>query len=210
MSSFYPGKRLSTKGERCTVRYVGEVKGKQGQWLGVEWDDPSRGKHSGTHDGVEYFTCRSNLTSLVSGLMSIQGRSSHPTAGSFLRPSATWNKPRTFLEALKTKYAATKAGENASDQTIIRISGKEAEEVGFEKIARQQGQLQNLRIVVLDDLLVKAYDDQNTTLDDNLNQILEICPNITDLDLGRNLFETLYEISDICDRLPKLKFLRLE
>jgi hypothetical protein len=70
--------------------------------------------------------------------------------------------------------------------------------------------LQNLRIVVLDDLLVEAYDDQNTTLDDNLDQILEICPNITDLDLGRNLFETLYEISDICDRLPKLKFLRLE
>jgi hypothetical protein len=63
---------------------------------------------------------------------------------------------------------------------------------------------------VLDDLLVEAYDDQNTTLDDNLDQILEICPNITDLDLGRNLFETLYEISDICDRLPKLKFLRLE
>jgi hypothetical protein len=43
-----------------------------------------------------------------------------------------------------------------------------------------------------------------------LDKILEICPNITDLDLGRNLFETLSEISDICDRLPKLKFLRLE
>jgi len=60
MSSFHPGKRLSTKGERCTVRYVGEVKGKQGQWLGVEWDDPTRGKHSGTHEGFEYFKCRSS------------------------------------------------------------------------------------------------------------------------------------------------------
>lgn len=60
MSSFYPGKRLSIKGERCTVRYVGEVKGKQGQWLGVEWDDPTRGKHSGTHEGFEYFKCRSS------------------------------------------------------------------------------------------------------------------------------------------------------
>ena len=28
-----------------------------GVWLGVEWDDPSRGKHSGDHDGVHYFTC---------------------------------------------------------------------------------------------------------------------------------------------------------
>jgi len=142
--------------------------------------------------------------------MSIQGRSSHPTAGSFLRPSATWDQPRTFLEALKTKYAANQAGENTSDQIVIRISGKEAEEVGFEKIARQQAQLQNLRIVVLDDLLVKAYDEQNTTQEDNLEDISETCPNITDLDLGRNLFETLSEISNICNRLPKLKFLRLE
>jgi len=142
--------------------------------------------------------------------MSIQGRSSHPTAGSFLRPSAAWDQPRTFLEALKTKYAAIQAGENASGQVVIRISGKEAEKVGFEKIARQQAQLQNLRIVVLDDLLVKAYDKRNTTLEDNLEKISETCPNITDLDLGRNLFETLSEISDICNRLPQLKFLRLE
>ncbi len=28
-----------------------------GAWLGVEWDDPSRGKHSGTHEGKLYFTC---------------------------------------------------------------------------------------------------------------------------------------------------------
>ncbi|KAG9905035.1 tubulin-specific chaperone, partial [Aureobasidium melanogenum] len=194
MSSFYPGKRLSTKGERCTVRYVGEVKGKQGQWLGVEWDDPTRGKHSGTHDGIEYFKCRS----------------SHPTAGSFLRPSATWDQPRTFLEALRTKYAPIETGEHASNQNVIRISGKEAEEVGFEKIARQQAQLQNLRIVVLDDLLVKAYDESTTNLEDSLDYILETCSNITDLDVGRNLFETLAEISEICDRLPKLKFLRLD
>lgn len=139
--------------------------------------------------------------------MSNQGRSSHPTAGSFLRPSASWDQSRTFLDALRTKYAATSG--NESGQITIRISGKEAEEVGFDKIARQQAQLQNLRIVVLDDLLVRAY-DENTTPEDNLDKISETCPNITDLDLGRNLFETLSEISDICDRLPKLKFLRLE
>ena len=30
-----------------------------GEWVGVEWDDSSRGKHNGEHDGVQYFTCRS-------------------------------------------------------------------------------------------------------------------------------------------------------
>ena len=111
---------------------------------------------------------------------------------------------------MRTKYAAIETGHHAAAaQNTIRISGKEAEEVGFEKIARQQAQLHNLRIVVLDDLLVKAYDNTETT-SDGLDHIQETCPNITDLDLGRNLFETLSEISEICDRLPKLKFLRLE
>ena len=26
--------------------------------MGVEWDDASRGKHSGCHEGTQYFTCR--------------------------------------------------------------------------------------------------------------------------------------------------------
>jgi tubulin-specific chaperone E len=56
-SDFYPGKRLSLGERLCTVRYVGEVQGTQGEWLGVEWDDPSRGKHSGEHGGIRYFQC---------------------------------------------------------------------------------------------------------------------------------------------------------
>jgi dynactin complex subunit len=54
---FYVGKRLSFDGQLCTVRYHGEVKGTKGQWLGIEWDDPTRGKHSGEHQDVRYFTC---------------------------------------------------------------------------------------------------------------------------------------------------------
>jgi hypothetical protein len=54
----YIGQRLSLKSQTCTVRYVGQVADKQGQWLGVEWDDASRGKHDGTHEGVSYFKCR--------------------------------------------------------------------------------------------------------------------------------------------------------
>ena len=53
----YVGQRLSLKGQTCTVRYVGAVAEKKGEWLGVEWDDASRGKHDGTHDGTSYFTC---------------------------------------------------------------------------------------------------------------------------------------------------------
>ncbi|XP_029010054.1 tubulin-specific chaperone E isoform X2 [Betta splendens] len=63
------GRRVSCGGERATVRYVGPVPPTSGLWLGVEWDDPERGKHNGSHEGVQYFTCR------------------HPKGGSFVRPA---------------------------------------------------------------------------------------------------------------------------
>ncbi|XP_054460058.1 tubulin-specific chaperone E [Anoplopoma fimbria] len=63
------GRRVSCDGERATVRYVGPVPPTAGLWLGVEWDNPERGKHNGTHGGVQYFTCR------------------HPKGGSFVRPA---------------------------------------------------------------------------------------------------------------------------
>lgn len=54
---FYPGKRLCYDDQLCTVRYVGKIQGMKGEWLGVEWDDPERGKHDGKHNGVRYFEC---------------------------------------------------------------------------------------------------------------------------------------------------------
>ncbi|KAK0134076.1 Tubulin-specific chaperone E [Merluccius polli] len=62
------GRRLCCEGERGTVRYVGAVPPTAGLWLGVEWDNAERGKHDGSHEGVQYFTCR------------------HPSGGSFVRP----------------------------------------------------------------------------------------------------------------------------
>ena len=59
-NEFYIGRRLSYDGQLCTVRYYGEIKGTKGNWLGVEWDDPARGKHSGEHGGVKYFECKTS------------------------------------------------------------------------------------------------------------------------------------------------------
>ena len=52
------GTRLIVDKGRATVRYVGFVEGHQGTWLGLEWDDVSRGNHDGTVGGRRYFTCR--------------------------------------------------------------------------------------------------------------------------------------------------------
>ena len=53
-----------------------------GEWFGVEWDDVSRGKHSGIHEGVQYFTC------------------SVPNSGSFLRPKKA-DLGNTFVDAVQ-------------------------------------------------------------------------------------------------------------
>jgi dynactin complex subunit len=57
MSESLIGQRRLYNGQTCTIRYVGSVEGTTGDWYGVEWDDPTRGKHSGEHKGVRYFTC---------------------------------------------------------------------------------------------------------------------------------------------------------
>ncbi|KAI7685151.1 hypothetical protein KC322_g13146, partial [Hortaea werneckii] len=137
----YVGQRLSLKGQLCTVRYNGPVADKQGEWLGVEWDDTTRGKHNGTHQGKCYFTCRS-----VS-----------PSAGSFLRPNQQWDKPRSFLGALKEKYASDN---DPSEHEAIQISAhKQAEEVGFDKFARRQAQLRGIHTVVLDRMCIRHSPD---------------------------------------------------
>lgn len=52
------GTRISLAGSLGTIKFAGYVDNTNGLWLGVEWDDPQRGKHSGMKDGKQYFQCR--------------------------------------------------------------------------------------------------------------------------------------------------------
>ena len=49
--------RILLSGYIGTIKFSGSVQGTSGTWLGVEWDDPQRGKHDGAKDGIQYFTC---------------------------------------------------------------------------------------------------------------------------------------------------------
>ncbi|KAL9077577.1 MAG: hypothetical protein Q9157_003301 [Trypethelium eluteriae] len=210
------GKRQSYGGNICTIRYVGEVKGTQGSWLGVEWDEPSRGKHPGEHGGLRYFDCRSKC----------------PTAGSFVRPNRPPDSRRSFLEALNAKYASDGInalnppnevpGNGAGHQVLLRqgpvhISGKVAEEIGFDKVRRQLANLNELRIVILDGMNISqlsqemrasnALGNEGSIL---VERITQTSPKISELDLSRNLFEDWAEISYICSQLNHLRSLRLD
>lgn len=37
------------------ARYVGPIPETESIWVGVEWDDSSRGKHDGIHNDIRYF-----------------------------------------------------------------------------------------------------------------------------------------------------------
>ncbi|KAF2637026.1 hypothetical protein P280DRAFT_458747 [Massarina eburnea CBS 473.64] len=205
-TDLYVGKRLSFDGQLCTVRYRGEVKGTKGEWLGVEWDDPTRGKHPGEHGGTRYFKCLSK----------------QPTAGSFLRPNRKSDLPRSFVEALKAKYAsedfedpdvkivfATQKGKSS-----VRISGKEVEEVGFDKIRKKLAALSELKIVILDGLCMERpiarKGEGHDAWPEGLTDVKDACPKAIELDLSRNLFEEWREIASICEQLPNLKGLRVD
>ncbi|KAF1989515.1 RNI-like protein [Aulographum hederae CBS 113979] len=212
---FYLGKRLSYSENLCSVRYVGEVKGTKGQWLGVEWDDPTRGKHSGEHEGVRYFECLNK----------------QPTAASFVRPTRVFDPPRNFIEALREKYASDipnlkESGIQSMFVTTaplankpIVISGKEVEEVGFDKIRKQLAELDALRIVLLDHLrisrpvtdgIARSWNGEGSyDVRDRQWEIKQTCPKITDLDLSYNVFEDWREVASICEELPALKSLRV-
>ena len=81
--------------KKGTVLFEGPVGATKGEWLGVEWDDSTRGKHDGTHEGVRYFT----------------PRSSSPTSSSFLRLNKV-NLGINLLEGVNLRYGKVE-GETA-------------------------------------------------------------------------------------------------
>ncbi|KAK3533705.1 hypothetical protein QTP70_023976 [Hemibagrus guttatus] len=120
------GRRVLCDGERATVRYIGTVPPTTGLWLGVEWDNPERGKHDGSYEGVQYFAC------------------SHPTGGSFVRAKKV-NFGVDFLSAVKLRY------EMELDEAIgeeVKISTKTVNLVGFESILEKQ-RMENLTEIAL-------------------------------------------------------------
>lgn len=58
ISDFKIGKRIECGGSYGTVKYIGPVLGYEGIWLGIDWDDPERGKHDGSVNHSFYFKAR--------------------------------------------------------------------------------------------------------------------------------------------------------
>jgi len=179
------GTRFALQGYTGTIRFIGHVRGAQGIWLGVEWDEPSRGKHSGEKDGVQYFSC------LI------------PGSGSFIRPSKSISYGCSFLEALSSKYIELLHGIKQKETVVLGSSNGtiEVEAVGLDKVRSKLSNLRNLKEISLDGENISACDPPGS--------ISEISPNIRGLDLSKNLIASWEIVASIAAELPKLEVLDL-
>lgn len=173
--------RVKVQGSYGTIRYVGKVDGHSGFWVGVEWDDLSRGKHDGTVNGVRYFQTLS------------------PYSGSMVRIEKI-NQFITLEEAIYDRYYEKE--NNPLDEFLI----KEAQEfmhaplleiVGMEKISKKQSHLGDLTDISV------CYSNVNYA--GNLGQL----KNVVSLDISSTLIWDWCTISDIVRQLPSLRFLDL-
>ncbi len=125
-----------------------------------------------------------------------------------MRPTRVPDPPQSFLSALQLKYAGDPAEGQAQPRKIF-FSGKVAEEVGFEKIRRQQAQLDELQFVILDGVQV-ASASLPADADKGQPSIGQVCPKVRELDLSRNLFERFGPVVEICSELKLLRSLRVK
>ncbi|KAJ9647769.1 hypothetical protein H2199_001543 [Coniosporium tulheliwenetii] len=151
------------------------------------------------------------------------------TPGSFIRPNRPADPPRGFVEALRQKYASEldddadvptsgSAALQQQEEHSIRISGKEVEEVGFDKIRKQLANLHELQIVILDGLCIArpssrkftAVSEDSEAPLDSADDVRRTCPRIAELDVSRNLFEEWREILSICRQLDRLGSLKVD
>ncbi|XP_070524067.1 tubulin-specific chaperone E-like isoform X2 [Cardiocondyla obscurior] len=171
--------RIECDGYRGTLKYVGTVGNTKGEWLGIDWDDSTRGKHNGTYEGVEYFQAR------------------HSTSGSFIRPGKA-KFGISCPQAIKMRYGLIDdelAGIDKDEVSSLRkeINAPFLELVGFSKVNKKQSKFNELKIVWLREQCVSSAGEPQ--------KLEELCPNLEELDLSRNLINSWKIVADICSQL---------
>jgi len=180
-------------GFRGTVRYIGPVaaaKNQEEDWLGIEWDVQSRGKHDGSCvDKLgklhRYFTCGD-------------------TSGSFVKPGKI-EQGRTFMERLRDRYVEEDAPLLAPDNIVpgafVNTSKgnlKSIEFLGEQRIRKWQQIATVNTIVMRSDLISSAGEGLEAHVG-----------HMTSVDLQDNLLWQWVEVANLVRQMPLLERLLL-
>ncbi|XP_072755413.1 tubulin-specific chaperone E-like [Anoplolepis gracilipes] len=174
--------RIECDGYRGTLKYVGPVGNTKGEWLGIDWDDSTRGKHNGTYEGIEYFQAK------------------HSTSGSFIRPGKVKFGISCPL-AIKMRYGLIDdelAGIDREEVSSLRkeINAPFLDLVGFSKVNKKQSKFDQLKIVWLREQCVSDAGKPE--------ELKELCPNLEELDISKNLINSWKIVANICSQLHSL------
>ncbi|CAO3577068.1 unnamed protein product [Absidia cylindrospora] len=91
--------------------------------------------------------------------------------------------------------------DGSKDAGALYLSGKEVENVGFDKIQKEQSQLSDLKVVGLSDMNIVTDGEDQAITKANLS--------IEDIDLSKNLINDWTTVASITSQLPCLSMLRL-
>ncbi|CAL9240301.1 unnamed protein product [Arabidopsis halleri] len=167
-----------------TVKYVGDVEGYSGTWIGVDWDQDGDGKHNGTVNGVFYFNGRSQ------------------SSASFVR-SQNLSRGITLLQALELRYRTTSTKDEEDEMYVLSAGNRRVsiQLLGGDKIQDKLSRFEELTSASLSYLGVSSLG-----VSSDLGSIL---PNLKLLDLTGNLISDWEEIGALCEQLPALTTLNL-
>lgn len=172
------GARIIYKGNVGTVCYIGCLDGYPDaeEWMGIEWDDASRGRHSGNHNGQRYFTTQV------------------PNAGSFVKASKIGFGGRTTLvQAAQQRLADTRDQSHRKETTIV---GRGIVCIADEGSAADQ--LAKMEVLDVSNMGVAII---RSTKDEPLAEIL---PQLRDLSVARSLLSEVSAVIEILCEIPKL------
>ncbi|KAL4325721.1 hypothetical protein GQ457_11G011090 [Hibiscus cannabinus] len=167
-----------------TVKFVGNVEGYSGTWVGVDWDNEGDGKHDGSINGVRYFQAR------------------FQNSASFVRPQ-NLSPGISLLEALKLRYQSQSTKQEEDEMYVLSASNKRVsvELLGKDKIQDKLSRFEELNSASISYLGVSTPGDPA--------EIRASVPNLKELDLTGNLISDWKDVSTMCEQLPHLVALNL-
>ncbi|XP_078169680.1 tubulin folding cofactor E / Pfifferling (PFI) isoform X1 [Carex rostrata] len=185
--AFRTGQRVHAAGDprrTGTIRYIGPISGHDGEWIGVDWDADSGGKHDGTVNGTRYFSARTSLS------------------GSFVRPKGLC-AGISLLDAIYRRYRGEATKEEEDEMYVFSTSQRRVsvELVGKNKVEEKLKKFDELLSISVSFLGISSVEP--------LYQISTLLPKLKELDLSGNLISNWQDIASLCEALPSLQMLDL-